>query len=205
MKFDLTLCRRLWSVITGVALLCLAAPAAIAVPITYVFSGPATGTLAGTPFTGAQVTITATADTANVTMVPFPCVNLDKVTISISGLSTVQTTGSNSFQDNGMTSLWRLLSGDCGAFTGDWLDQSNALAISYSLITALGPTTGTQAAAGSVATTGGTLTFIAIPLTFQAIRNATIPTLNRWGLLLLGILLTGAAFFSLRRRIFSRR
>jgi IPTL-CTERM motif len=73
------------------------------------------------------------------------------------------------------------------------------------LITALGPTIGTQAGAGSVATTGGTLTFIAIPLTFQAIRNATIPTLNRWGLLLLGILLTGAAFFSLRHRIFSRR
>ena len=58
--------RRLGTAMAGMVMLCVLAPAAFGAPITYVFSGPATGTLGATPFTNAQVTVTGTADTANI-------------------------------------------------------------------------------------------------------------------------------------------
>jgi hypothetical protein len=62
-----TLRRRFWRGIASVILFCLGAPSAIGTPITYVFSGSATGTLGAAPFTGAQVTVTGIADTVNIT------------------------------------------------------------------------------------------------------------------------------------------
>lgn len=173
MNVNLKLRRWFCGGIAGIVLLCLAVPAAIAIPITYVFSGPATGTLGATPFTGAQVTITATADTANITTlggVPTdPCINLTGLTINIAGIGNATAIAPGAFVDVPSLSLWALLSGSCSmSMTDGWLDQINALAASYGLITAIGPTTGTPFIAGSVATTSGLLTFATIPLTFQA-------------------------------------
>jgi len=209
MKGYLGLQRRLWSEIAGVVLLCLAVPAAIGAPITYVFSGPATGTLGATPFTGAQVTVTATADTVNITDFEgnpaFPCIPLKSVTFNITGIGSATATGANKFAENPSLPAWGLLTGICSVGTGDWLNQSNALAATYGLITSLGPTTGTQFLGGSVPTTSGTLTFTAVPLTFQATLGqaatiSTIPTLSQWALLLLGLVLTATALFFLRRK-----
>src|SRR5450631_2268610 len=151
-------------------LLCLAAPTAIGAPITYVFSGPASGTLGATAFTGAQTTVTATADTANVTVNAGsdPCINLTSVTINIAGVGSATTTGPNVMFDNTGTQIWGFENGTCAVGLADWLDVSNPQAATYGLVTAIGPTTGVASLRNSVATTAGTLTFTAPPLTFQA-------------------------------------
>jgi hypothetical protein len=206
MKGCLGVQRRLWSEIAGVVLLCLAVPAALGAPITYVFSGPATGTLNGTPFTGAQVTVSATADTDNVTSAgpSLPCVVPSKITVDIAGLGTVTATGSSYVFDNQISSVWGFGEGNCSGGS-DWLDVSDAQASTYALVSNLAPTTGTQFGGGTADTTSGKLVFTAVPLTFQATLGqaptiSTIPTLSRWALLLLGLMLTATAVFFLRRK-----
>lgn len=211
---DSTLRRRFTSAIASVAVLfCLAVPAAIGAPITYVFSGPATGTLGVTPFTGAQVTITATADTVNVTtyggFATIPCINLTSLTINITGVGSTTTTGQNFLFDNQTVPDWGLNGGAgaaCNNPGSDWVDVTNGQAATYGLVTAIGPTTGTPAALENpIATTAGALLFTSAPPTFQAMfaaasPNVAIPTLSKWALILLGLALTGMAVFSLRRR-----
>jgi hypothetical protein len=208
MKGNLRLRVRWWSgIASAVVLLCLAAPAAIAAPITFVFSGPATGTLGATPFTGAQVTVTGTADTANVTgragNPAVPCINLTSVTVNIAGVGSATTTSPNYVFDNPASTVWGFTNGTCASPIGDYLDVTNPLAASYGLVTSIGPTSGVQAFAGGVNTTAGILTFTSVPLTFQAaLATATpLPTLSQWGLLLLALALGAVAAFFLRRRI----
>jgi hypothetical protein len=205
------LCRRFWSGLAGIVVMGFAVPAAFAIPITYVFSGPATGTLGATPFTGAQVTVTATADTVNITSFMgnpgLPCIDLTAVTINVAGIGSATATGGNKFVENKGIAAWGLLTGDCTVAAGDWLDQNNPLAAGYNLTTSLGPTTGTQFAGGSVPTTSGTLTFTAVPLTFQATLGQVgpIPTLSQWVLLLLGSVLAAVGIFFLRGRRLANR
>jgi hypothetical protein len=171
MKYDLTLRRLFCRGLAGSAVLFIAVPAAIGTPITYVFSGPASGTLGATPFTGAQVTMSATADTANITTdggPTVPCINLTSLTINVAGIGSASATGPNAFAVGQAQANWTLLGGTCSAATSQWWDESDPLAATYGLVTSLGPTTGTQGTGGSVATTSGTLTFTAIPLTVQA-------------------------------------
>jgi IPTL-CTERM motif len=209
MKSDSTLRRRFVSGGSLVVLLCLAAPVAIGAPISYVFSGPASGSLGATPFAGAQVTVTSTADTANVTtfggFAAIPCINLTSVTINITGVGSATTTGQNALFDNHTVQAWGMNSGPCVGGGGDWLDVTNALAATYGLVTSIGPTTGVQLTGGSVATTAGTLTFTAVPPTFQATLGvaAPVPTLSQWVLILLGVSLACMAVFILRRRTLS--
>ena len=62
MQCNLSIRRPFWSRISSVlVLLCVAAPAAMGAPTTYVFSCQASGTLCATTFTGAQTTVTGTA------------------------------------------------------------------------------------------------------------------------------------------------
>ncbi len=205
--------RRFLGGIASFILLCLGAPSAIGTPITYVFSGSATGTLGATPFTGAQVTVTGIADTVNITTFGgfafIPCINLTKVTVNITGVGSATATGPNLMFDNQEVGVWGLNGGICVGGGGDWLDVTNALASTYGLVTAIGPSTGTPFVGGSIPTTAGTLTLTVVPPTFQAILGtaaaAPIPTLNGWGLLLLGIVLTGVAAFFLRGRMRSSR
>jgi len=212
MNGSLRLCRRCWSGIASiVVLLCLGVPAAIGAPITYVFSGPASGTLGVTPFTGAQTTVTGTADTVNITVNGGgdPCINLTSVTINITGVGSATTTGPNLLFDNQAGQIWGFENGTCGAGLPDWLDVDNPLAATYGLVTAIGPTTGALDVRSSVATTAGTLFFTAPPLTFQATLGqapppppaaaASIPTLSEWGLALLALMLGGAGVLVFRR------
>jgi hypothetical protein len=186
MRFALACRKRFWNGLAGIALTFLAEPAAIAIPITYVFSGPATGTLGTTAFTGAQVTVTATADTANITTFDeiHPgdlCMPLTSVAIDIAGIGSTTTTGPSAFADCQECPIWGLVNGNCPKLGANCLVQANNLAAIYGLITSLGPTTGAQFAGGSIPTTSGTLTFTTVPLTFQATLSSLSPDLNQHG------------------------
>src|SRR5579862_1176439 len=65
---------------------------ASAAPITYTETLTASGTLGGTTFTDALVTVTLTGDTSNVTAGPVPhtdvLVNTGSATVSVSGIGT---------------------------------------------------------------------------------------------------------------------
>ena len=195
-------------IVCAVVLLLLIAPAATGAPITYVFSGPASGTLGSTPFTGALVTVTGTADTVNVTTTfpNLPCIDLTSVTINIVGVGSVTATGPNKLFDNPFPVLvWGLTNGSCAIRGGaDWLDVANPLAANWRLVTPIGPTTGVAVAGFQVATTAGTLTltYPAVPTTFQAFFTAAapVPAMSLWTLVLLALTLTSTALVFLRRR-----
>ena len=199
--------RRFWAGIAGFVLFCLSALSAIGAPITYVFSGPATGTLGTTPFTDAQVTVTGTANTSNInTSEPnFPCINLTSVTINITGIGTTTTTGPSFLFDDQLGSIWGFSNGTCASSDENWLDTRDPLAATYGLATAVGPSTGTQDFTSPVATAAGTLTFTTVPLTFTATLTtpavaAPIPTLGLWELLLLAFILAGLGLYVVRGR-----
>ncbi len=201
--------RLLGTVMAGMAMLCVVAPAAFGAPITYVFSGPATGTLGSTPFTNAQVTVTGTADTANIVHIDVatPCVNLAGVTIAIAGVGTTTATGPNFLFDfQAGTGGWGFENGTCTALGQTWIGVNNAQAATYGLATSIGPTTGTQDFANSTPTAAGSLTFTSVPLTFQATLGevaqiAPVPTLNQLALLALGLMLITLAAYVLRGRM----
>ena len=209
MNCNLGLRRRFWRGIASVVVpLCLAVPAAIGAPITYVFSGPASGTLGVTVFSGAQTTVTGTADTVNITVNGGgdPCINLTSVTINIAGVGSATTTGPNLLFDNQTNQIWGFENGTCAAGLADWLDVINPLAATYGLVTSIGPTTGALDVRSSVATTAGTLMFTAPPLTFQATlgiapppaASVAVPTVSEWGLALLALMLAGAGSLAFR-------
>jgi len=151
--------------------------AAFAAPITYIFSGSSvSGTLGGTAFTNAQVTITATGDTSTVPDVPdcgvnpgVPCNAPLTVTFNIAGVGSGTITDSLLIFDNHSSTGLGLERRSGG---GDWLDIVNAQFGSYGLVTAIGPLTvaalSTPGSFGAVATTAGNLTLTTTPDTFQA-------------------------------------
>jgi hypothetical protein len=200
--------RRLGTAMAGMVMLCVVAPAAFGAPVTYVFSGPATGTLGSTPFTNAQVTVTGTADTANIVQFDAvtPCVNLTGVTIAIAGIGTTTATGPNFLFDFQAGPGWGFENGTCTVVGQTWLGVNNGLAATYGLATSIGPTTGTQDFANSTPTAAGSLTFTSVPLTFQATLGqvaqiAPVPTLSQLALLALGLMLTALAAYVLRGRM----
>jgi hypothetical protein len=202
MKCDMRLRERFWSAIATVVLLCVAVPAAIGAPITYVFSGPAAGTLGATPFSGQQVTVTATADTANIVVLApgVFCVNLINAFINIAGVGSATITGPSTMGDNQGSTTWGFVNGTCAAPTATWLANTDPLAATYALATSIGPATGLQQSGGSIATTSGTLTIVRVPLTFQATLSTPVPTVSEWGLALLALMLGAAGFLVFRRR-----
>jgi len=200
--------RRLGTAMAGMVMLCVVAPAAFGAPVTYVFSGPATGTLGSTPFTNAQVTVTGTADTANIVHIDAvtPCVNLTGVTIAIAGVGTTTATGPNFLFDFQAGPGWGFENGTCTVLGQTWLGVDNGQAATYGLATSIGPTTGTQDFANSTPTAAGSLTFTSVPLTFQATLGqvaqiAPVPTLSQLALLVLGLMLTALAAYVLRGRM----
>lgn len=196
MKGDLM--RRGWlgGRMAGAVFLCLVVPAAIGSPITYVFSGPASGTLAGTAFTDAQVTITATADTANIIafggVTTQPCIPLASVSINIAGVGSATPTGPSALIADQTSAYWHLGTGTCSSAIFYWFNQGNPLAASYGLNTSLGPTTATQGDGTGelIPTTLGPLAFTTAPLVFEAILGNTtdqsdlwyIPAESGWGM-----------------------
>lgn len=156
------------------AVLAFAAGGALAAPITYTFSGTASGTLDGVPFADAAFTATATGDTANVVQpnAGVYCNDLGTVTITIAGLGTVTTTAPNLVFSNTVVQVWGFENGSCAASDTDWLDVADPASASYHLDASIGPSTGTSSGGDVVPTNGGDLELTSVPLTFTAVTGA---------------------------------
>src|SRR5450755_2887786 len=105
-------------------LACFAA-SAFAAPITYTFSGLVSGTLGVTPFTNAQITITAAGDTSNIQdttdcgTAPPVCNSLGSVTFTINGVGSGTVTDALFIFDQASVPALGLERAGGG---GDWVD-----------------------------------------------------------------------------------
>ncbi len=150
-------------------------------PITYSITTTATGTLNGTVFTSAAMTVSLTGDTSNIAFGPAPfntvLVNPGSATVSIAGLGTGTFTDSIEIQSSfdtlffGTTSLVLIAQLDDPAgdsVSGIALEESPAF-FSYDLQSPLGPVSGTGGAASGPVnifpTTKGNLIFTISPTT----------------------------------------
>ena len=184
---------------------------ACAVPITYTFTGTASGTIGGTSFSNATLTITVTLDTSNVINISSGNFrNLyaaNTATFSISGV------GSGTFNNSGSVSASQVVFGGTLALFDDGdgplidiidsLVGSTALT-SYSLTTPIGPL-GPQASnlvgPFTVPTSRGSLTVpIETNVTFQAavVASAVTPIPPSFYLCLVG--LGGLGFYTALQR-----
>jgi len=161
---------------------------AYAVPITYTFTGTATGTLGSTPFTNATLTILVTLDTSNIVnpssvfFQNFYAANT--ASFSISGVGSGRLTNNGAVLGNQIQLLGQVNITDSavGALIviGDNSIGSTALA-SYSLATPIGPL-GPEATSPfsfpTVPTSSGSLAVTSITnMTFQAtISSAGLAT-----------------------------
>jgi hypothetical protein len=123
-------------------------------PITYTLSTAASGTLGGSPFTNAAVTVTLTGDTANVAPGPVPftdvLVNSGNATVDVSGIGTGAFTDSivivDTLTDISIFGVPAVLILDNTTGTGILL-QTGSVFTTYDLRSSLGPLSG----AGGVA------------------------------------------------------
>jgi hypothetical protein len=163
---------------------------ALAVPITYTFSSASvSGSLNGTPFTNAAVTITAVGDTVNIPTVPigvclqtppsFVCNFPLNVTFSVSGVGAGTVTEA--------LYIFNLQSGPVLGLgrpgTADFMDVGNAAFATYGLGTPIAPITVTQSflSGGGVTTNLGTLILANALDTFQAALGGAVspPTIAK--------------------------
>ena len=186
--------------------------------VTYIETITASGSLGGTSFSNALVTITAIADTKNVMGVPlFPkvlAVDDDSAAIQIAGLGTA------TFTDNGthvfVSQATPFSTGAVGIAAGtianpeaDILDIANPAFGTYDLTTSIGPVSGDASGGGggafSFATSSGPLffdSFFGTTGTFQAIVVPEPPSLTLAGIALaagLGVWVRRAARWSRAR------
>lgn len=120
----------------ALAALSTAAPAA---PYVYTITATATGALDGTSYTNALVTLTATADTANVLGGGGVFIVPATVTVSVAGVGADAFTGPFDVFDNQNTLIGGL---DQTDGTGDVLDTVDPAFGTYDLRSPIGPVTG---------------------------------------------------------------
>lgn len=185
--------------LNSVILLTLLSAPLHAAPITFIYSGLGTGTIGGTSFDGALITLIANADTANRLSFGsgFSVVN-DSATVEIEGIGVFGfTSPTRNFVSN--VSNGAGLSRFSGGTSGP--DLANIFNVpslgTYSLDTDFGPVTGTGqfiqwgGGFGSMQTTGGTLVINTAntTLTYQAIlgRGGEVPEPGTSFLLLSGL------------------
>jgi hypothetical protein len=193
--------------IVGLAIL---TPCAHAASVTYVETTTASGSLGGSSFTNALVTMTAIADTANVMPIPlFNALGVDdeSATVSIAGLGTATftgTAGTHFFVNHGslgVSPTVGLAAGSIAAPRADILDVTNPVFSTYGLTTSFGPVSGTTSGGGggafSFATSSGPLFFDAFTAagTFQA---TVVPEPS--SLVLTGIAAVAGMVMGARRR-----
>jgi hypothetical protein len=177
--------------------------------ITYTFSGNGGGDASGpalplTFFSNAAFSVSATGDTAAVTMISpgVFCNEVHDMTIVIAGVGTLRPDTANSIVDDTGAGTWSFVSGTCASLDEIVLGDTDPSAMGYQLASAIGPSTGTSPDGGSAGEgdgageanfdggfTGG--------LTFQALAGAAppapsavpLPTLDARMLALLALLL----------------
>ena len=192
-----TVFKRFLAILAAALLMPLAASA---VPITYLYSGTASGSLGANAFTDASFVITAQGDTSNVG--GWCCSNLQNThasaSISIASLGTVTFSAP--------THTW-IAEGCCMGFGADqasnYLTLDNApslLGVGYGLATDIGPIAGDAGTHGqfvNIGTSGGALTISSLGgVSFQAITSA-VPEASASVLMALGLAGIGLA---IRRR-----
>ena len=179
--------------VLAAAVMVLAAASATASPIVYRTTTTATGTLGGTPFSNALVTITGVGDTTSVTCVVNYCetASLDAA-VSVTGIGTADFT-----IDVRLFVAWSVEAvGFYDNAQFDILDTYNAALVGYDLQSPLGPVTGESAINDeSYATTLGLLLLTSAgDSTFEAFSPMPEPaTLGTLGFAL-------ASMAALRRR-----
>ena len=135
-----------------VTILLLSQGAALAVPITYIETATASGSLGGVAFTNAVITLTAEADTTNVSPppgAPSPSlfiVNNGFAAVDVAGLGGAAfTVPTQTFDNQGVgtptpvAGMVALVNGPEGPEAYDILDAVNSAFGSYDLATSLGP------------------------------------------------------------------
>lgn len=151
--------------------------AAVAAPITYLYSGVATGLLGGAAFQQVHFEISAQADTANIGN--WCCSPLQNTHASAS----ITLAGIGTFSFSGATHTWT--GGDQLGFGNNLLENYLTLQlpdfVGYGLDTALGPVVDASATTDGqfvdVVTSGGLLTLRTLDsaVTFQAIPATAVP------------------------------
>ena len=184
--------RFLSALVLGVAGAIIATSPSFAIPITYTEQATATGSLDGQSFTSANVELSMTNDTTNVTVIDRPpvFVNFGTVTVNVAGIGLATFTGVTLIASNHASrdiGFGDITSGFAILFTGTTLISS------YDLTTAIGPLIGTATinAGFSFPTTDGLFVLNSIPTdsaTFTATTGA-IPEPS--SLALLGVALAG--------------
>lgn len=180
-----------------------------AAPITYIYTGTGSGTIGGAPFTDADFTITASADTNDI--VDTGVLEVDHITTSatINGTTYTISTALRTYKSSGSVGLSR----SSGLSGGDLYNTASDPAfLAWDMSTSLAPVTTTryllQWASGTpVDTNAGTLVFddATITGTFQAVLGAAapptnIPTLSEWSMIVLSSLLVLGTILTLRRK-----
>jgi hypothetical protein len=146
--------------------------------ITYTETAIASGSLGGTPFTNAEVTLTAVADTTNITgSFPFLSVPNNSTTVAVAGISGTATfTDSIITFDNQATHIAGI---EDISKSLNILDVTNAAFATYNLATPIGPLSGAPVINPGVMfpTTAGIfeITAISDTATFQAGAGTAVP------------------------------
>jgi hypothetical protein len=180
--------------------------AAVAAPITYIYTGTGSGTIGGTPFTNAPFTVTGQSDTDYLagSVGIFQEINHLSTSIVISGVGIYDISSPlRTFLSGGAPGLSRQNppGGDLYNLQGNF---------SWDLGSSWGPvnSTGslTQWTSPAVNTNGGVLVFqdgSQIPGTFQAILGqspTSIPTMTGWGMIIFMVLAGLGAVYFVRRQ-----
>jgi hypothetical protein len=169
-------------------------------PITYTETATGSGSLGGTSFTDATVTITGTGDTANIRDSVPGFFNNSPITatVTVAGIGTATFTGTIIVHDNQPTSLVAFSDETAGA---DILGTSGSPFDTYDLKTAVGPVSGPADEVGfgrDLATTDGA--FVLNSVVNDTATFTATPTPEPASLTLLGLGAAGLLGYGWRRK-----
>jgi len=188
--------------IKRVVLTTLCCAAASAGPITFTETQSGIGSLGGTPFSNALVTIVLTSDTSTITGGPAVFFDIGPATVTVAGIP-----GTATFVDTIEAVVNQGC--PCAGFSDETTDRSmlfdtNAAFSTYALNAAISPITGDSSGNSGMSFPTSMGAFILSsslnnpdhPATFTATTAGSVPEPGT-----LGLLATGIALFLIRRRV----